>query len=388
MEFFKDLGINEEILQAIKKQGFEKPTKVQRQTIPLSLQGKDLLVCSHTGSGKTLAYAVSVITKIISGNGVQAIILTPTRELAKQVSDELKKYCEYKPLNIVTIFGGAGVSKQADEISKADIIVGTPGRISHYLVTKELSLEKIKIFILDEVDLMIKNEFLEYVDYISRFCPKTRQNMFFSATIPIEVSKLSQKYMKNPVKVDISKGKIPNTIEFNYYEVEKNDKLALLKHLLLTQSAGLSLIFANRVQTAEFIYKNIKIKGLNIALVHGNQTQGKRNQVLKNFREGKIDILITTDISARGLDVDDISNIYNYSLPQFVDKYVHRVGRTGRAGKKGKVFDLISENDLIRFLQILQEQKINSIQRPLPEFEKIEIKFNEKKTEERKHKRK
>lgn len=388
MEFFKELGIKEEILQAIAEQGFDKPTRVQRLAIPASLRGEDILACSQTGSGKTLAFAVSLITKCELGKGVQGIVLTPTRELAKQVSGELEKYTKFNPLNIVTVFGGGGVSKQADEIKQADIIVGTPGRVSHYLVSEELDLSNVKVFVLDEVDLMIKNEFLEYVDYISRFCSKSRQNMFFSATIPLEVSKLAQKYMKTPTKIDVSRNKAPRSIEFNYYEVEKNDKVSLLKHLLEREQAGLSLVFANRVQTAEFIARNIKIKGLKISVVHGNQTQGKRNKVLDDFKSGKIDVLVATDVAARGLDVEGITHIYNYALPQYVDKYVHRVGRTARAGGSGKVIDLISENDILRFIEISREQKISSIQRPLPEFEKVEIKFAETKSEERKHKRK
>jgi len=383
IEDFIKLGIEGSILQVIEEQGFETPTKIQNKAIPQIYAGKNIIATAATGSGKTLVYATRVIQNCRPGYGLQALILVPTRELAKQVGEQLKLYSKYKPLNIMVSFGGGNIKTQKEELSKVDILVGTPGRISDYIEQGLFLLGYIKTLVLDEVDSMIRNEFQADIKYILDTTPKKKQTLVFSATISKDVYKLLKETIKDSQLIAVDRQVDPRKLKQYYYEVVKEKKVSLLSHLLKNERAGLSIIFVNRQDTADFLVKNLRKTGLEFGIIHGDQTQGKRNRIIKDFANQKFDVLIATDMAARGLDIEDITHIYNYNIPKHSEKYMHRIGRTARAGAKGKVINFISKDDLMPFLDIMRDHKIPVISKELPHFENVELKVEYKKKKEK-----
>lgn len=383
IEDFVKLGIEGSILQVIEEQGFESPTKIQNKAIPEVFAGKNIIATAATGSGKTLVYATRVIQNCRPGYGLQAIIMVPTRELAKQVGEQLKLYSTYKPLNIMTTYGGGNVKTQKEELKTVDILVGTPGRISDFLEQGLFLLGYVKTLVLDEVDSMIRNEFQADIKYIIETTPKKKQTLVFSATISKEIYKLLKETIKDSKLIAVERQVDPRKLKQNYYQIEKEKKLSLLSHLLTHEKAGLSIVFVNRQDTAEFLMKNLKQTGLEFQAIHADMTQGKRNRVIKDFANQKFDVLIATDMAARGLDIENITHIYNYNIPSHSEKYMHRIGRTARAGAKGKVINFISKADMEPFLGILKDHKIPAIGKELPHFQDIEVKHEYKKKKEK-----
>lgn len=374
IEDFQKLRIIPEILQVIEEEGFEQPTTIQNKSIPFILTKYDVVVKAATGSGKTLAYAVRLIQNSVQGAGVQGLVIVPTRELAKQVGEVLQKFSKYKPLNIAISYGGASLNDQKNNFNEIDILVATSGRVKQLIREDILEFSNLKTLVLDEVDSMFVGQFEEDMDYILRNTPHRKQTLVFSATINKEIYLKVKHWMKNPKRVEADLQISPKKLKQVFYEVESNQKLSLLSHLLKTEKAGLIMVFVNRQDTAEFLSKNLKQTGLEIEVIHGDIISGKRNRIIKDFHEQKFDVLIATDMVARGIDLDAVTHIYNYNIPKFTEKYIHRIGRTARAGNEGKVINFVSKNEIEYFTEILKEYKIYMSRKELPKFEEIQIK--------------
>lgn len=380
IEDFKKLGIDGSILQVIEEQGFVSPTKIQNKAIPQVYAGKNIIATAATGSGKTLVFVSRVLQIARPGYGLQAIIMLPTRELAQQVGQQFKLFAKYKPLNIMITYGGANIKTQKDELQNVDVLIGTPGRISDYLEQDLFLVGKVKCVVLDEVDAMIRNEFQSDIKFILETTPKKKQTLVFSATIDKDMYKLLKNQIKDSKLIAVEKTVDPRKLKQNYYMVEKDEKLSVLAHLMEHERAGLSIIFVNRQDMAEFLKKNLrKTTTLKYEIIHADMTQGRRNRVIKDFANQKFDVLITTDMAARGLDIEGVTHIYNYQLPSHTEKYIHRIGRTARAGASGKVINLVNKQELERLSEIVRAHKISVVEKELPHYNKIDAKFEIKK---------
>ncbi|MDA3854619.1 MAG: DEAD/DEAH box helicase [Candidatus Woesearchaeota archaeon] len=383
MKEFEKLNIIDDIIKVIKEEDFKFPTLIQKKTIPKLLAGGDVIATSATGSGKTLAFASRVI-ELCDPNlkNIQAIVITPTRELAKQVGADISKFSKFVGLNIVNVYGGQSIDKEIESLKNAQIVVCTTGRLIDHIDRKTINLENIQALVLDEVDLMLEKEFLLDIEKILGVVPNYIQKMFFSATITEEMLKLASKYMNEPSKIKAEFVVDEKKLLQSYFQIEKNEKLSLLIHLLKYQSSGLNLVFVNRHETAEFIKKNVsKFTDLKTRCVHGAIDESKRNKIISDFRDEKFDVLITTDIAARGIDIPNISHIYNYNVPKDKVKYVHRIGRTARAGAEGLVINFVAGKDMDNFTKIIGEYFKNMKFKRLPDYEKIEPKFKEKESQ-------
>jgi ATP-dependent RNA helicase DeaD len=372
MKAFRDLGIIEPILEIIKEEGFEKPTEIQSKTIPLIMQGKDVIGGSATGSGKTLAFGAGIIANTHPGQGVQALVLTPTRELAEQVKDELKRFSRNKKLKVLAIYGGVAINPQIDKLSRADVVVGTPGRVLDHIGRRTIELSKVKILVLDEADRMLDMGFIEDVERIISKCPKERQTLLFSATIWSEVAHICKAYMNEPEKVLAESYVDPRKLTQLYYDVPNHLKFSLLMYLLKREKSGLVMVFCNSRHMVDFVDKNLKLHGLKSMAIHGGFSQDKRNKTIESFHEESVQILVCTDVAARGLDIEGVTHIYNYDIPQDSKEYVHRIGRTARAGAEGKVINILAPMDHDNFSRVERDNefKIPKEHRPhIPELE-------------------
>jgi len=367
MEAFEKLGVSWGIVEEINKRGFTKPTEIQKKAIPWALKNKNVIVAAPTGSGKTLVYGVRVIQNSSLGKGLQNVVVVPTRELANQVQRELQTFAELRHLKVLSIATGTPTSAQYDKILESEILIATPGKLIDHIEKNGLNLTNIKTLVLDEADTLISTEFKEQTIKIIEKIPRTRQTILTSATINQEVAKLCNKYMRNPVKVFAGTQVDSKKLKQCLYEVEAKQKLSLLIHLLNKEQAGLTMIFTNRTETAEFVGKNIKkFTNLKVGVIHGDLGQGKRNKIISEFSDEKMDILVATDIAARGLDFENITHIYNYNIPAEDKKYIHRIGRTARAGRTGKVINLVGEKDVNHLINIMKENKISIMRQEVP----------------------
>lgn len=378
MEKFKQLNIEKSILQALQEEGFETPTEIQEKSIPSAIAGKDLLAGSSTGSGKTLAFGAGIIQNSTKGEGIQALILTPTRELAQQVKDALKKFSKHKPLTISAVYGGMPIDRQFRRLRIADIVVGTPGRVLDHIKRKTIKLNNVRTLVLDEADRMLDMGFIDDVEKIIRNVPQERQTLLFSATIHGMVANIITKYLKDPVKIEVQSHVDPTKLTQGYYDVPDQLKFSLLVHLLKEEKSGLVMVFCNTRHNTDFVANNLKGLGIPAEAIHGGFTQGKRNKILEKFHSQKVLTLVCTDVAARGLDIPDISHVYNYDLPIDPKDYVHRIGRTARAGKDGIAVNILASRDHDNFGRVLQENKIEIPKLEMPKVERIQLNWREK----------
>ncbi len=370
MNEFKKLGLSDKFLKNLEKIFITEPTEIQRKSIPLALQGKDIIGESATGSGKTLAFSSVIIEKVKDISEIQALILTPTRELAEQISESIKDFSKGFPIEILPVYGGVDINKQFKKIPSSNIIVGTPGRILDHLNRKTLNLSKVKYLILDEVDRMFEMGFQEDVEKIISHCPpsKQRQTLMFSATITYEVENLSKKHLKNPKKVLVNSKVDPSKLEQNFYDVSSRNKFPYLVYLLKQEKSEIVMVFCNTRRNVDFVAKNLKLNNINAQAIHGGLSQNQRKKVLESFHKGKTNVLVCTDVAARGLDIQDVSHVYNYGIPENLTEYTHRIGRTARAGKQGKIVNLVSSKDYIKFSDIENSKNNNLKQIQLSEI--------------------
>jgi len=376
IEKFRQLGISEGILKVIAELEFSEPSEIQQKTIPLAIAGKDVIGKSATGSGKTLVFAAGIIDKIKRGAGISALILTPTRELAEQVSTSIRRFSKNNRLNVVEIYGGVSMEPQIRRLRNAEIVVGTPGRILDHLERRTLNLSRVNFLVLDEADRMLDMGFIHDVESIIKLCPKERQTMLFSATIPNEINHIASRYMINPVKVTAKDQVDPSQLYQKYYDVPANEKFSLLLHLLKLEKNGVVMVFCNTRRNVDKLAYNLNRQGINCMAIHGGLSQNRRSDTLRAFHERDTLVLICTDIAARGLDIKDVSHVYNFDIPNTADDYIHRIGRTARAGKNGVAISFVSSGDHSEFRQIFKEKSIKMDRENVPKIEIVPLAFN------------
>lgn len=375
MEKFRKLGISEKTLKAIQEEKFSEPSEIQEKAIPLIMEGKDVIAGAATGSGKTLVFAARIIKNVEKGKGIQALILVPTRELAEQVTKDLKRFSKYNPLTIIAVYGGVSIGPQIIGLEHADIVVGTPGRILDHLDRDTLKTDLIKILVLDEADRMLDMGFVKDVEKIVRNVPPKRQTLLFSATIDADIDYLARKYMHSPVEVQAESYVDPSKLTQFYYEVPGHLKFSLLVHLLENETAKLVMVFCNTRRNTDFVAKNLKYSGIDAMAIHGGFSQDKRTRTMDSFRDKRLYVLVCTDIAARGLDIKEVSHVYNYDIPKDSKDYIHRVGRTARAGKEGKAISLVTERDFENFRRVLRNPDLSIKPEKMPNIERIRIKW-------------
>ena len=377
MESFKKLGLGHGIVQLIKESGFTEPTDVQAKAIPLVLDGKDVLGSSATGSGKTLAFGAGIIERMESGNGIQCLVLTPTRELADQVAKSLRHFSSYKKLVVSEIYGGVSIEPQKHALRRADIVVGTPGRILDHLNQRSLDLTDIKYLVLDEADRMLDMGFIDDVVKIIEYCPKERQTLLFSATISHDIERISKHYMREPVAIESESQVDPSKLHQVFYDVQNDMKFSLLVHLLKEERSGLVMVFCNTRKNADYIVHNLQRNNLNAVAIHGGLTQNKRTKIMQDFHSAHALILVCTDVAARGLDIKGVSHVYNYDSPKTSTEYIHRIGRTARAGKEGIAITLVSQRDYENFRKVCADPALTIQQKEILQIERVYVKFRD-----------
>jgi len=341
---FESLGLIEPIYKALQEEGYHTPTPIQQQAIPIVLEGRDLLGCAQTGTGKTAAFAIPII-QILHGRkelakgkkNIKTLILTPTRELAIQIAESFGAYGRHAGLEHTVIFGGVGQHPQTVALRRGvDILIATPGRLLDLMNQGYVNLKHLEIFVLDEADRMLDMGFIHDVKKVLAAIPVQRQTLFFSATMPPEIVKLSNSILNKPVKVEVTPpSTTAQTINQSLYFVEKGDKKDLLVHLLSDKSIERVLVFTRTKHGANKVVKDLNKFQIRAEAIHGNKSQNARQLALKNFKEKTTRVLVATDIAARGIDVDELTHVVNYELPNIPETYVHRIGRTGRAGASG-----------------------------------------------------
>ncbi|WZL89535.1 DEAD/DEAH box helicase [Salinimicrobium sp. 3283s] len=338
---FKKLNLDEALLKALETQGYDTPTPIQKQAIPVVLSGKDLLGVAQTGTGKTAAFGLPILQllneKKFSGKGVRSLILTPTRELAIQIDESLAAYGKHTRLKHSVIFGGVSQHSQVKKLKRGvDILVATPGRLLDLMNQGFINLKTLEIFVLDEADRMLDMGFIHDVKKVIKSLPEKRQTLFFSATMPDEIQNLAKMMLKNPVKVEVTPpSSTVDKIDQRVYFTNKPDKRKLLLHLLESNGIESALVFTRTKHGADKVARFLDKAKINSAAIHGNKSQNARQNALKNFKSGKLNVLVATDIAARGIDIDELGHVFNFDLPNVPETYVHRIGRTGRAGNEG-----------------------------------------------------
>lgn len=369
MVTFNELGLNDLVLRAISNMGFEEATPIQEQTIPIAMEGRDLIGQAQTGTGKTAAYGIPLIEKIeATSEQIKGLVLAPTRELAVQVAEELNKIGEFKRIHALPIYGGQEMDRQIRALKKRPhIIVATPGRLMDHMRRRTIRLSQIEIVVLDEADEMLNMGFIEDIETILKEVPEIRQTLLFSATIPRQIQNLAQKFMKNPEFISIkAKEMTAETIEQHFIEVQERQKVEVLSRLLDIQSPELAIIFCRTKRRVDEITETLSRRGYSAEAIHGDLSQSKRNSVLQQFREGTIEILVATDVAARGLDISGVTHVYNLDIPQDPGSYVHRVGRTARAGKAGLAITLVTSREMGQLRIIEQAIRRKMIRKSIP----------------------
>ncbi|RYX99186.1 DEAD/DEAH box helicase, partial [bacterium] len=373
---FNELNLSKEVQKAIDDMGFEEASPIQSAAIPFLLEGRDVIGQAQTGTGKTVAFGIPAIEKIdTKKNETQVLILCPTRELCLQVSEEIAKLGKYKKgINIQPIYGGQSIERQIQGLKRgAHVVIGTPGRIIDHLERKTLKLNSIELFVLDEADEMLNMGFVEDIEFILETTPKEKQTVFFSATMPRQILELTSKYQDKPeyVKVVHNELTVPN-IEQIYFEVKESNKLEALSRLMDINNIKLGLIFCNTKKRVDELVEQLQSRGYSTDALHGDMRQGQRENVMKRFKAGNIELLVATDVAARGIDVDNIEVVINYDIPYDEESYVHRIGRTGRAGKIGKAFTFVGSRDMYKLRDIQKYAKTKIASQKVPLLNEVE----------------
>jgi len=361
---FEELQLKTELLRAVQELNFEDTTEIQSKCIPIVLSGKDIVGQSQTGSGKTAAFGLPILNNIIVGKGVQAIILTPTRELCVQVHDTMKIMGKYTGLKMASVYGGVSIEPQIDAVRKSEIVIGTPGRVLDHLDRRSLNLSNIRYFVLDEADRMLEMGFVDDILKILDHTPKNRQSLMFSATMPSTIKKIIQRYFKNPVHIRGQTQVDTKLLKQTYFNVKPEEKFSLLVHLL-KKNQGISLIFCATREEVDVVTYNLEKQGIKVMAIHGGLTQNKRLQVVEMLKKEQISVLVATDVAARGLDIKNVTHVYNYDVPKNAEEYTHRIGRTARAGESGEAITLLAYRDYDNFGKVLSDRTLK-IQKEVP----------------------
>lgn len=373
---FENLNLSSEILKAVENKGFEEATPIQAQSIPYILEGRDVIGQAQTGTGKTAAFGIPVLEKLIhEEKAVQALVICPTRELALQVADEIRELAKFKRgTDVLPIYGGQPIDRQIKALKKRpQIIVGTPGRVMDHMNRGTLKIDKVRMVVLDEADEMLDMGFIDDIITILKAVPKERQTLLFSATMPKPILELTKRFQKNPqyVKVVHKELTVPK-VEQVYFEVKEKTKPEVLSRLIDMYNPKLSLVFCNTKKKVDELVAELQGRGYFADGLHGDLKQVQRDRVMSKFRNGSVDILVATDVAARGIDVDDIEAVFNYDLPQDEEYYVHRIGRTARAGREGRAFTFIVGREIHKLRDIQRYSKAKITLQKAPSSEDVE----------------
>ncbi len=366
---FADFGLRPEVLAALERIGYREPTEVQALTLPDALSGGDLIVQSRTGTGKTAVFGIRIVEAADpESNAVQALVLTPARELTLQVADEVGRLGEERGIRCVRIYGGKPIDQQIDELRRgAHAVVGTPGRILDHLRRGTLKFDHLRILVLDEADLMLDMGFEKEMRQILDHLPRDRQTLLFSATIPRAIEAIAYKYLSNPRKILLSQDYVyVREVSHEYYITNRMQKERNLYKLIEYENPASSMIFCNTREETRMVANYLSHKGLPVAMLSSDLTQARRERVMARFRRGELRHLVATDVAARGIDIEDLSHVFIFSAPSSPDQYVHRAGRTGRIGKSGKAISLVSAHDLVNFNKLVKVNDLDAIERDFP----------------------
>lgn len=397
---FEDLNLIPPILKAVKEQGYTAPTSIQEKAIPFVLRGQDVLGSAQTGTGKTAAFSIPIIQRLdkeirhVKGKRrITGLIVTPTRELAIQIDESLSTYGKYTQIKNTVIFGGVSQGPQTDKLARGvDILVATPGRLLDLMDQGFITLEHIKYFVLDEADRMLDMGFIHDIRRLIAQLPERRQSLFFSATMPKKILELSQKILVNPKKVAVNPvSSTAETIQQSVYMTDKPNKLKLLLHILQNKELDQVLLFSRTKHGADRIVQRLRKKNIEASAIHGDKSQNQRQKALNAFKDGKVRLLVATDIAARGIDIDKLRFVINYDIPNEPETYVHRIGRCGRAGEEGVSISICEpeENVYIRDIEKLINKRIDVVKdNPFPQTEKPMNADEKKEFEREKQKRK
>ena len=345
---FTTLGLSPKVLDGVKAAGYAEPTAIQQRAIPLILEGRDLIGSAQTGTGKTAAFALPIISRLAQRGKLRALVLEPTRELAAQVETAIRDYSRFTNLRTAVLYGGTGYGKQDQALRQGtDIVVATPGRLLDQLQRRMLRLDQIELLVLDEADRMLDMGFMPDVRKIVERCPRTRQTMLFSATVPPEIEQLCKWALRNPETIEIGQRRLPaETVTHAIYPVDVAQKQELLEELLRRTDYNQVLIFCRTKNGADRVARKLQQAGHVVAVLHSSRTQREREEALSGFRNGRYEVMVATDIAARGIDVEQISHVINFDVPHHPEDYVHRIGRTGRAQSVGDAFTIMTAEDL------------------------------------------
>ncbi|SDY64088.1 DEAD/DEAH box helicase [Tindallia californiensis] len=369
MKLFNELGIGKETLKALENMGFEEATPIQTSTIPLLMEGKDVIGQAQTGTGKTAAFGVPMVEMLDPAEGmVQGLVVAPTRELAVQVAEEINRIGQIKKIRALPIYGGQEIGRQIKSLkNKPHIVVGTPGRLMDHMRRKTIRMEKISMVVLDEADEMLNMGFIEDIETILKEVPTERQTLLFSATMPKPIQKLGEQFMQNPELIRTkAKEMTVDLTEQSYIEIMERKKFDVLCNLLDIQSPELGIIFGRTKKRVDELYEALQKRGYSAEAIHGDLTQSRRDQVMRRFKQGQVELLVATDVAARGLDISGVTHVYNFDIPQDPESYVHRVGRTGRAGKTGEAITFVTSREMDHLRSIEQSIKKKILRKSAP----------------------
>jgi len=365
MAAFNEFGLTGPVIRALNEMGFEEATPIQEKAIPVALKGQDLIGQAHTGTGKTAAFGIPLAEFLkVDRDLIQGVVLTPTRELAVQVAEELNRIGQYKGIRSLPIYGGQDMSRQIRALkNKPHIIVGTPGRFMDHMRRRTIRLNQVSMVVLDEADEMLNMGFKEDIETILKDIPEDRQTLLFSATMPAPIQVLARRFMKSPevIRIETRQVTVP-TLDQSYIEVEERQKFEVLCRLLDAQSPERTIIFGRTKRRVDELFEGLNKRGYSAEAIHGDMPQSRRDQVMRLFKEGAVEALVATDVAARGLDITGVTHIYNFDIPQDPEGYVHRVGRTGRAGKTGEAITLVTPRE-IRHLRVIENMTRGKIAR-------------------------
>ncbi len=382
---FSELKLNPVLVKALEQQQLIEPTQIQEKCIPLIHEGKDVVGQSGTGSGKTLAFGLPLLEKIQPRAGIQALIITPTRELCVQVATVLQDFAKPMHLNVVQVYGGVSLEPQAQGLRRSEIVVGTPGRILDHLNRRNMDFTPLKYLVLDEADKMFEMGFQEDVEEIMRYLPKTRQTLLFSATISEPVYQVMQRHLRQPVTIKTNIYVDKSLLHQGYYNVPIRDKFSLLAHLIKHKTTGLSIVFCATRDEVSIVAYNLKKNGIDAMAIHGGLTQNRRLNALEALKNQNISVLVATDVAARGLDIKNVTHVYNYDVPKTSEEYIHRIGRTARAGAEGDAVTLLADRDHDNFRRVLHDRTLKIEELEIPSFEKVMFVRRSDEQEERSH---
>ncbi len=371
---FKEFNFKDTLNQAINNAGFKEPSPVQKESIPIILAGHDMIGQAQTGTGKTAAFGLPIINMMDGKSGVEALVIVPTRELAMQVSDELFRFGKTAGIKTATVYGGTAYNKQIERIKQANIIVATPGRLQDLLKSKKIKLNP-KFVVLDEADEMLDMGFLDEIKNIFTYLPKDRQTLMFSATMPKQIKALAEQILNNPKSVTITKSERTNTdITQKFYVVSDYERDDALLRLIDYKNPSKCIIFCRMKKEVDRLSSYMTSQGFKVASLHGDMEQKQREHTIRAFKQGLVEIFIATDVAARGLDVNDVSHVFNYHIPFDSESYVHRIGRTGRAGNKGEAITLVSPNELRTIKRIEKDVGTTMVSKVIPTRQEVQNK--------------